>query len=263
VEHKENLGFKNKAGQKIIPPQYTEVKPFSEGLSAVKKEGRWGYIDKTGKVIIPFQFLEALSFSQGIAFADRGTGYQLIDKSGKFLYPETYEDALPFSEGLAAVSKKGKWGFINTKGELVIPYRYKFVSGFQDGVSICQTEKGLGYLDKTGREFVPPQYQMIRTLKENAGWLLRSGMWYKTNRQGILVDSLSEKAVSLKESPAKKEIYAEEVYQLDANSNLKKIRKAEMNSPKNEDLVPHLWYRGIWYYVDQAGNPFYEESDGH
>jgi hypothetical protein len=35
---------------------------FSEGLAAVKVNGKWGIIDKKGKMVIPPQFIDAYWF---------------------------------------------------------------------------------------------------------------------------------------------------------------------------------------------------------
>ena len=51
----------------IINPQYEDADSFSQGLAAVKKDGKWGYIDMEGSTVIPFQFDYAFSFSKGLA----------------------------------------------------------------------------------------------------------------------------------------------------------------------------------------------------
>jgi hypothetical protein len=52
------------SGKKIIPFKYDDAWPFSEGLAAVKVDGKWGFIDKTGKEIIPCVYSETGSFSE-------------------------------------------------------------------------------------------------------------------------------------------------------------------------------------------------------
>jgi hypothetical protein len=41
-------GFINDEGRLVIPFIYEDARRFSEGLAAVKIDGKWGYIDKTG-----------------------------------------------------------------------------------------------------------------------------------------------------------------------------------------------------------------------
>lgn len=51
----------------MIEPQYEDADYFSEGLAAVKKNGKWGYIDETGKTVIPFEYDYAFPFSEDLA----------------------------------------------------------------------------------------------------------------------------------------------------------------------------------------------------
>ncbi len=50
-----------------IAPQYEDAQEFSEGLAAVKKDGKWGYINEQGKVVVPFQYDVAYIFNEGYA----------------------------------------------------------------------------------------------------------------------------------------------------------------------------------------------------
>lgn len=50
-----------------IQPQYEDAAAFSDGLAAVKKDGKWGYIDEDGNTVIPFEYDFACDFSEGYA----------------------------------------------------------------------------------------------------------------------------------------------------------------------------------------------------
>lgn len=64
---KKIFGFINTTGKLAIPPKYEaySYKPFSEGLAAVKQNGRWGFINKQGQMVIKAQFEEVGSFKEG------------------------------------------------------------------------------------------------------------------------------------------------------------------------------------------------------
>ncbi len=91
---------------------------FTEGLAAVRKDGKYGFIDKKGNLVLPMQ----------------------------------YEGASPFSEGLAAVQGDNGWRFINKKGETVIagPFYY-CPSSFQNGYATITTDDGEYTIDKKGK----------------------------------------------------------------------------------------------------------------
>ena len=53
--------------EEVISPQYTGAGPFSEGLAAVEKNGKWGYIDENNKTVISFRYDIAGVFREGLA----------------------------------------------------------------------------------------------------------------------------------------------------------------------------------------------------
>lgn len=78
-----SFGYIDRTGLLVIDAVYKEVKPFSEGVAAVKKSlgagkrDRWGYIDKNGRPLTKFEFLDADSVSEGLArvWTSEGYGY--------------------------------------------------------------------------------------------------------------------------------------------------------------------------------------------
>lgn len=96
-----NFGFKNKAGEFVIEPQYAYAHEFTCGLAAVNLNRTWykteegyryyenhyGYIDHLGKTIIPFSFNEAYPFNKyGVAVVEYTSGRgRLIDTKGNFI----------------------------------------------------------------------------------------------------------------------------------------------------------------------------------
>ncbi len=73
-EGRELHGFCDQHGKLIISTKFEDAENFSEGLAAVRKNGKWGFIDVSGKVVIPFQFESVDSFSSGRAMVFLGNG---------------------------------------------------------------------------------------------------------------------------------------------------------------------------------------------
>lgn len=66
----ETLSTKNYGSmtyQSVVASQYEDGSRFSEGLAAVKKDGKWGYIDENGGLVIDFIYDDAGNFSEGLA----------------------------------------------------------------------------------------------------------------------------------------------------------------------------------------------------
>lgn len=179
-------------------------------LFRVEKDGKYGYIDKTGKVVIPLQYDDAGPFSEGratvvvgaklvdVEVTEYGTGgvppvkkvekrliggkYAYIDGTGKMVIPP-YDYSGEFSEGLAVVAVGGKWithgaislhgggkyGYIDKTGQILISPQYSQASSFSEGLAhvavggkwaedLLVGEKW-GYIDNTGRLVIPAKYE--------------------------------------------------------------------------------------------------------
>ena len=62
-----NFGFLNRDGHEKIPTFFEDARRFSEGVTPVKFDGKWGYIDKSARfVITPLFDDDSLPFSEGL-----------------------------------------------------------------------------------------------------------------------------------------------------------------------------------------------------
>lgn len=96
--------------------------PFTEGLRAVEKEGKWGFINKTKEQVIPFEYDEVRPFDEGLAMVRTGEQWGYIDKSGKIVIPLEYDDVSNFNNGHAFVKKDGRLGLIDSLGNITHAY---------------------------------------------------------------------------------------------------------------------------------------------
>ena len=71
-----------------IEPQYEEVTYFSEGMAAVKKDGKWGYINASNEVVIPFMYDHACIFSEGYALVAEIGDVVNLDSTGSYKVTE-------------------------------------------------------------------------------------------------------------------------------------------------------------------------------
>ena len=172
--------------------QYDELYPFSEGLAAVKKDGKYGFINAKGELVIPVQFYGAGGFSEGLAcvyddqytasFIDR-TGntviqskdklqaYNYIGASTTVLNPYLDTQAISFKNGVCKIEirtgSEGAWEnkWIDTKGNEVsepteetpeIPSEYTvFSKEREDGKTFY------GIKDSTGKVIIAPKYSYL------------------------------------------------------------------------------------------------------
>jgi predicted DNA-binding WGR domain protein len=130
-------GCINTAGQFVIPTKFDKViGSFSEGLAPLldhySKADYWGYIDKAGQIVIKPQYDEAHQFSEGLAAVKRNGKFSYIDRAGKGLVvsPQFYPLVDDFRHGLAKVNVADrnsasyynpKFGYINNTGKFIWP----------------------------------------------------------------------------------------------------------------------------------------------
>ena len=179
----------------VIPYMYDEVGDFSEGLAAVKWNGKWGFIDRMGKVVIPYKYDFAYHFSEGIAAVKLDGKYGFIDKTGKevvsYKYSDCYGYTPKFSEGLARVTlNNNKWGFIDKTGKEVVPIgKYKTVQDFSEGlaavsINVQGVGNKYGYIDKTGKEVIPCKYDGAKNFSEGLAAVELNGKYGFISKTG-------------------------------------------------------------------------------
>ncbi len=129
---KENWGYLDLQGRIVIPLIYDHASSFSEGLGAVRKDGKWGYVDRDGKVVIPLKFDDAGSFASGLAPAKIGEQSGFINRSGEFVFLLEFRQAAGFltydqedqlfiapSDVSRFWTSDDKFGYVNTSGEVI------------------------------------------------------------------------------------------------------------------------------------------------
>lgn len=56
IDSNRKMGFMNKKGMLIIPPQYEDAEEFQSPLTIVRKNGKWGIINKKGIEVVPIRY---------------------------------------------------------------------------------------------------------------------------------------------------------------------------------------------------------------
>ena len=207
-------GFIDNDGNEIL---YDDVCDMSEGMIAVKLNGKWGYINETGKLIIPFVYDEAGYFSDGLAAVAIGIAWGLIDKAGNDVIPIQYDyislyatnglyfaarndedfiidktgrelirkinygedlDLFPkFHEGMASVQYNDQYGFLNDKGDEIIPFKYDDAVNFNEGLAPVKLNAKWGFIDKADNVVIPFKYDDASSFNEGLAPVKLNAKW--------------------------------------------------------------------------------------
>jgi len=174
------IGYRNKAGQVVIKPEFDDALPFCEGLALVSKtDTNYGYIDRAGKVVIDLQYLTQdigdfgpmlSSFYEGLAIVCTGEIFDkkcgFIDKTGKFVIQPQFDSISPFSEDLAIFSVNDKYGAIDKSGNIVIKPEFDIMESFFEGLAPVEVGGKWGFIDKTGKVVIKPAYESAKCFSE-------------------------------------------------------------------------------------------------
>lgn len=99
----------------VIPLIYDEVRPFSEGLAAIKKDELWGFINHQGQKIVNCQYVQVNDFKEGMAAVCKSKTN--ISHPGQFT----------------------EWGFVNISGKTIVECQYDKVQDFNEGYGLVSS----------------------------------------------------------------------------------------------------------------------------
>ena len=94
--------------QELLPARFERAMPFSEGVAAVRIDGRFGYIDQRGEVVIAPQFDLGGDFYQGLAEVLVGNKTGIINRQGEIIVQPMFRRAIPFTKDVI-LAVEGTW----------------------------------------------------------------------------------------------------------------------------------------------------------
>ena len=116
--------------------KYDDMGYYSENITKVKINGKWGCISRNGVEIIPAIYDEIGEFgwldSANIAKIKRDGKMGYINRAGKEIVPPKYDLTTDFMDDRGKVMADGKWGFVDQTGKEIVPLVYdeaKYYSG--------------------------------------------------------------------------------------------------------------------------------------
>jgi hypothetical protein len=253
-------------GRWAVKPKYDQVSAFSEGVAAVKSNGKWGYVDSSGRDILPAAYEIAYPFGEetGVLATADNTLVAIVDKTGKLTPIKAKLKIDPrfptFGDGLLLVSNGRKWGYLNKSGAIAIDCKYISAQPFSEGLAAVLFSEYWYYIASDGSTKVRPSdkreiYWAMGFHGDRAVVLYNNGMGY-VDRDG---GELSYKFPSMTPPPdaesykGKSLACSEGVLYFDAKSRATLFVSAK--GVETRFIAPETG--GDWPEVREAGNSKY------
>lgn len=115
-----DTGYLDTQGKEVIPCilDYARVRDFCCGLAAFQEtpEGLWGYLDCRLDTVVPPRYSEVTDFRDGLATVKCKQAYGLINTRGQELVAPCFSYLGSFESGLAPARRAGKTFYIDANG---------------------------------------------------------------------------------------------------------------------------------------------------
>lgn len=172
--------------RKVYPDDAIEqVFEESEGLRAIRKNGRYGFIDAQGRLRIANRYEGVQKFSEGLAPAMIRGHWGYINRQDNIAIQPAYEEVGSFSNGFALVKQKGLYGLINKQGVQVLPARYQTIEVLSTGNLLIKQDNQVGLADAKGKTLIQPRYHHLQDVGNGYAIVERDGTYGVVTLQAI------------------------------------------------------------------------------
>lgn len=189
VRYKNNYGFIDTTGKIAVTASYSKVADFVNGRAAVYSLGRCGYIDAAGRAVTPIEYSKCLDFEQDKAIAYKGVREaHLIDMEGVAnRVAEGADRLLRFSEGRGLMRTESYSFYYIAEQTGAYTDAYQTATPFRHGVAVVENNGKWGIIDQRGIAIIPPKYDKIESFENGYAKVRILGFSGLTNLHGELI----------------------------------------------------------------------------
>lgn len=181
----EKWGYKDvTSGNLAIPAKYDKVQPFRGDYAKVKVGEKWGIIDAKGNKILPCEYDELGPVSDGMIKVGVKSGssslkYGFLNLNGDVVLEAKYEQCQDFSEGYGVVYSNYNWFFVNRNGKAAFSnnkVKWFYGEGFKNGFALVdkgenetwRQSDAYGMIDKSGYEIIKCEHGFAGSPKDES-----------------------------------------------------------------------------------------------
>jgi WG containing repeat len=167
--------FVDKTGVNAFGIRFEEARPFSEGLAAVRRNGRWGYIHVSGVSLPQSNFSSAESFRGGFAVVSSNGLFGVIKRSGDLVVSISHADVKSLDHGFFAFKSDGKYGILDGTGSILVKPQFQDIGGMSLGVFLARTNWLWGAADINGVVSLPFDFARLGRFSDGVFAAQRQG----------------------------------------------------------------------------------------
>lgn len=202
AQQNDSYGFLDGNANCVIPFEWKDARPFSEGLAFVTNDSFTGFINKSGDKIIDSnkKWFSAFPFNEGfsiIMFNSQSIG--ILNTAGDVVatlepYHHGYIDNA-FHDGFFLVSRGDERYFTDTQGRVLAGKYWKDARCFQNGYAAVMNDDSLwGFIDTKGQITIPHQFDSVDWYYETySGFDMNGRTWVSIDNSQFLINSQGDK----------------------------------------------------------------------
>ncbi|MBK7335854.1 MAG: WG repeat-containing protein [Saprospirales bacterium] len=188
VKTKNGYGFIDSRGQMVIPDRFAKVSNFNNGLASIQENGQCGYIGRDGSLRIEMAFTKCMDFEEGKAVVYQGYRKAgLIDSLGRFIILPSLDNLSLFTEGRGLI-RDGRYRFYYITEKLDAGSDvYQQARAYDHGIAVVQSNGNWGVINQNGVEIIPPKYDRIEHFENGYAKVRITGFSGLSNLKGELI----------------------------------------------------------------------------
>ena len=187
----------NRVVEAILATDIVSTRAYAEGLVPVcLADSNWRYLDCTNGEFVLEKYQDASNFSNGIAAVRTNGKWSLIDTSNNVVCEKQFDEIRLHQngdylyKGVMIASENGVFGMYNDKGERLNEFSCKNADVYMGGaVAFCNDEGKWGFVDKKGNVVIEPSFAEARSFSNGLAAIYDGNAWgYINARAEMAID---------------------------------------------------------------------------
>ncbi len=176
---------------KSVAVQEQQMFTEHEGLTVIKRDGKYGFVDSRGRLRIANRYEDAGDFHEGRAPIKLLGKWGYIDASDEIVVQPSFDRITAFHRGVAKVMRSQKEGLIGRNGEEMLALRYDCIQQLPDGSYLLIINRLMGLATSTGKILIETRFDRLELADDLHVIVGQNGRYGVLTREGLSVIPLT------------------------------------------------------------------------